>query len=112
MNLFQNKSVAYVIIMTNFSFSFDKALDSVIDGLEHTVIDRARAAASDLLTEEYKAPASSAYSSSTPADLSKLQDVAGFWRLFDLQVRPWHKGAHLKVSQYLHALGASHPAIC
>lgn len=73
--------------MKKFSFSFDKAFDSVIDGIEQSVVDRARAAASDLLTEEYKAPPSGAAAASAPADLSKLQDVAGFWRLFDLQVR-------------------------
>ena len=72
--------------MNSFGFNFDKALDSVIDGIEHSVVDRARAAASDLLTEEYKTPPAGAAVASAPADLSKLKDVAGFWRLFDIQV--------------------------
>lgn len=72
--------------MSTFGFSFDRALDSMIDGIEHSVVDRARAAASDLLTEEYKAPPGGAAAASAPADLSKLKDVAGFWRLFDIQV--------------------------
>lgn len=67
------------------NFSFDKALDSLIDGIEQSVVDRARAAASDLLSEEYKAPVSIAPAASV-ADFSKINDVAGFWRLFDLQV--------------------------
>ena len=72
--------------MNSFGFNFDKALDSVIDGIEHSVVDRARAAASDLLTEEYKTPPAGAAAASAPADMSKLKDVAGFWRLFDIQV--------------------------
>lgn len=70
----------------NSFFSLDKALDSVIDGLESSVVDKARAAASDFLTEEYKTPPAAAASASAPADLTRLQDVAGFWRLFNLQV--------------------------
>ena len=72
--------------MKSFGFNFDRALDSVIDGIEQSVVDRARAAASDILTEEYKAPPAAAITASAPADLSKLKDVAGFWRLFDIQV--------------------------
>jgi hypothetical protein len=68
------------------TFSFDKALDSLIDGIEQSVVDRARAAASDLLAEEYKAPVPIAPAASAVADFSKINDVAGFWRLFDLQV--------------------------
>ena len=68
------------------NFSFDKALDSLIDGIEQSVVDRARAAASDLLAEEYKSPVPIAPAASAVADFSKLNDVAGFWRLFNLQV--------------------------
>ena len=71
----------------NLNSVFDKALDSVIDGLEGTsLVDRARAAASDLLSEEYKAPTPSQGEGGTSADLSNLQNVYGFWRLFNLQV--------------------------
>ena len=75
-------------VMNKFGLGyFDKALDSVIDGLEASVVDRARAAASDLLAEEYKAPAAPADLTAARADLSKLSDVAGFWRLFSLQAK-------------------------
>lgn len=71
--------------MSSFGLTyFDKALDNVIDGFEHTV---ARAAASDLLAAEFKAPAAqTALPAVAVADLSKLDDVVGFWRLFNLQV--------------------------
>ncbi len=74
--------------MDNLNSVFDKALDSVINGLEGTsLVDRARAAASDLLSEEYKAPLSSQGEGAQTANLSNLQDIAGFWRLFNLQER-------------------------
>jgi hypothetical protein len=71
--------------MNSFGLTyFDKALDNVIDGLEHTV---ARAAASDLLAPEFKAPSPPpAPKADVIADLSKLDDVSGFWRLFNFQV--------------------------
>ena len=72
--------------MNTFGFNFDRALDSVIDGIEHSVVDRARTSASDLLSEEYKARPAATAAALAPADLSKLKDVAGFWRLFDIQV--------------------------
>ncbi len=76
------------INMSSFGLGyFDKALDSVIDGLENSVVDRTRAIASDLLSEEFKAPA---HQPNIPADslavLSKLKDVTGYWRLFNIQV--------------------------
>ena len=71
----------------NLNSVFDKALDTVIDGLEGTsLVDRARAAASDLLSEEYKAPTPSQGEAATFETLTNSQDVAGFWRLFNLQV--------------------------
>lgn len=74
--------------MTTFGRSyFDKALDSVIDGLESTVVDRTRAIASDLLTEEFKAPnQQAALQTDATLVLNDLNDVTGFWRLFNVQV--------------------------
>ena len=65
------------------TFNLDTLLDKALDSLDgSSLVDRAKAAASELLTEEFKPQASAA----TPAaDLSQLEDVIGFWRLFDLQ---------------------------
>ena len=73
--------------MSNFGLSyFDKALDSVIDGLENSVVDRTRAIASDLLSEEYKAPVQAVLQTDAPGVLNNLNDVTGYWRLFNIQV--------------------------
>lgn len=74
--------------MSSFGLSyFDKALDSVIDGLENSVVDRTRAIASDLLSEEYKAPAQQpVLQTDAPGVLNNLNDVTGYWRLFNIQV--------------------------
>ncbi|BDA46198.1 probable protein CASP [Coccomyxa sp. Obi] len=73
--------------MTSFGLSyFDKALDSVIDGLENSVVDRTRAIASDLLSEEYKAPVQQpVLQTDAPGVLNNLNDVTGYWRLFNIQ---------------------------
>jgi hypothetical protein len=73
--------------MTSFGLGyFDKALDSVIDGLENSVVDRTRAIASELLSEEFKAPAHQPTLQPDVAALSNLNDVTGYWRLFNIQV--------------------------
>ena len=76
-------------------FNLDTLLDKALDSLEgSSLVDRAKAAASELLTEEFKPQASAA---APAADLSHLEDVIGFWRLFDLQVwaaAAWPAAAH------------------
>lgn len=66
------------------NFNLDSLLETVIDRVDgSSLVDRAKAAASELLTEEYKPPPTPVAPS---ADLSQLEDVTAFWRLFDLQV--------------------------